>query len=67
MSCPLNRNRWAGSGYRKEPESAEATALQKRIAEMEAERAKQDACLFPVLECKPPGPAPTTQGICKKK
>lgn len=48
MSCPLNRNRWAGSGYTKPAtESADAKALNDRIAAMQAERAKQDATLFP--------------------
>lgn len=46
MSCPLNRNRWAGSGYQKNT-SAENNELDAKMKLMLAEREKQDQKLFP--------------------
>ncbi len=61
MSCPLNKNRWAGSGYVKQPETAEAKVMTSKVAAMEAERAAQDAKLFPPL-----APASCAGGVCAK-
>jgi hypothetical protein len=47
MSCPLNRNRWAGSGYVKQPETAGSKDMDARVAAMMAERELQDAKSFP--------------------
>jgi len=46
MSCPLNKNRWAGSGYEK-PTMASSKELDTKMKQMLAEREKQDANLFP--------------------
>ncbi len=67
MSCPLNRNRWAGSGYVKQPETAGSKDMDARIAAMMAEREAQDAKSFPgfvgMAQCvKPAGNCPG--GIC---
>ena len=77
MSCSLNRNRWAGSGYVKQPETAESKVLNDKMAAMQAERTAQDAKLFPGAATICPGgvcPAPTSKqacsnndGLCKKK
>ena len=48
MSCPLNKNRWAGSGYEKPTTvSASSKELDTKMKQMLAEREKQDANLFP--------------------
>jgi hypothetical protein len=47
MSCPLNRNRWAGSGYVKP--TAASSELDAKIQQMLAERERQDATLYPQL------------------
>ena len=79
MSCPLNRNRWAGSGYVKQPETAESKVLNDKMAAMQAERSAQDAKLFPSASNTCPGgvcPIPVSAskqscgnngGLCKKK
>ena len=77
MSCPLNRNRWAGSGYVKQPETAESKVLNDKLAAMQAERVAQDAKLFPgAASICPDGVCPahsskqvcsSTGGLCKKK
>jgi hypothetical protein len=54
MSCPLNRNRWAGSGYVKQTETAGSKEMDARVAAMMAERDAQDAKSFP-------GPMPPTR------
>jgi len=71
MSCPLNRNRWAGSGYVKQPETGGSKELDARIAAMMAERDAQDAKSFPGAQCVPkepaggmPPPRPTVNGGC---
>ena len=46
MSCPLNRNRWAGSGYQKNTSDAN-NELDAKMKQMLAEREKQDQHLFP--------------------
>jgi hypothetical protein len=60
MSCPLNRNRWAGSGFVKQPETGGSKDLDARIAAMMAERDAQDAKSFPgsvgIAQCVPTGP-----------
>ena len=68
MSCPLNRNRWAGSGYVKQPETAGSKDIDARIAAMMAEREAQDAKSFPGsvgTKCVPKepngGPMPPTR------
>ena len=45
MSCPLNRNRWQGSGYEKP--SSTNSELDAKMKQMLAERDKQDAMLYP--------------------
>lgn len=50
MSCPLNRKRWAGSGYVKTAETsktATATELEKRMKELCEARESQDVTYFP--------------------
>ena len=48
MSCPLNRNRWAGSGYTKpEAQSQEAKEIEARMKAMLSDRAAQDSKYFP--------------------
>jgi hypothetical protein len=59
MSCPLNRNRWAGSGYVKQPETGGSKELDARVAAMMAERDAQDVKSFPGTQCvKPAGGMP---------
>ena len=63
MSCPLNRNRWAGSGYVKQAETTGSKELDARVAAMMAEREAQDAKSFPAVggaQCAPTGGANTT-------
>ena len=45
MSCPLNRNRWVGSGYVKP--TVASSELDSKIKQMIAERERQDATLYP--------------------
>jgi hypothetical protein len=48
MSCPLNRNRWAGSGYTKpEAQSQEAKEMEARMKALLSDRAAQDTKYFP--------------------
>lgn len=48
MSCPLNRRRWAGSGYTKEAsESPAAKELDTKMLEIQAARNLQDMKYFP--------------------
>lgn len=48
MSCPLNRNRWAGSGYTKpEAQSQEAKEMEARMKALLSDRAAQDSKYFP--------------------
>ena len=45
--CPLNANRWAGSGYVKGENTTAKTEADERIAQMMAARASQDTKYFP--------------------
>ncbi len=56
MSCPLNRNRWAGSGYVKQVETPGSKELDARLAAMMAERDAIDAKSFPGAQCVPKEP-----------
>ena len=48
MACPLNRNRWKGSGYTKEDaNTTTSNELSEKMKRMMEERTKQDAQLFP--------------------
>ena len=48
MSCPLNRNRWAGSGYTKPVAQSEtAKEIEARMNAMLAERSSQDTKYYP--------------------
>lgn len=51
MSCPLNKKRWAGSGYCKPDAAAAETEaakeMQKKLQELQNARAAQDATYFP--------------------
>ncbi len=59
MSCPLNRNRWAGSGYVKQVETPGSKELDARLAAMMAERDAIDAKSFPGAVCVKPAAGPT--------
>lgn len=50
MACPLNHNRWKGSGYTKEEKTTDE--LSEKMKRMMEERTKQDARLFPHNEPK---------------
>lgn len=59
MSCPLNRNRWAGSGYVKESApSAAAKELNTKMLEIQAARSAQDNKYFPSSVSEPATAAP---------
>jgi len=45
MSCPLNRNKFAGSGYQKP--TANSSELDTKMKQMQQERERQDAILYP--------------------
>jgi hypothetical protein len=48
MSCPLNRNRWAGSGYTKPVAQSEtAKEIEAKMNAMLAERSLQDTKYYP--------------------
>ena len=62
MSCPLNRNRWAGSGYEKP--SVASSELDTKMKQMMAERERQDTLLYKLPSAndpKPKGNVQTTQ------
>lgn len=61
MSCPLNRNRFKGSGYVKQcAESPGAAELEARMKEMMSVRAAQDVGVFKPTEGLKTAAAPTT-------
>jgi hypothetical protein len=63
MSCPLNRKRFAGSGYTKEcAPSSSASALEKRMAEMLAIREAQNAGNFSARMSEPALPGQPQPG-----
>jgi hypothetical protein len=64
MSCPLNRNRWAGSGYTKPVAQSEtAKEMEARMNAMLAERSSQDTKYYPQANelCT----STSTTGTCK--
>jgi hypothetical protein len=62
MACPLNRNRFAGSGYQKES-SGESAALNDRLKEMMAVREAQDGGNFKPTTSWSSVPAGTDKGL----
>lgn len=45
MSCPLNRNKFVGSGYQKP--TANSSELDAKMKQMLQERERQDSLLYP--------------------
>lgn len=64
MSCPLNRKRFAGSGYTKEAASVSesASALERRMAEMLAVREAQNAGNFSARMSEPAAASASAAG-----
>ena len=49
MSCPLNKNKFIGSGYRKsDTTEKQCSELDTKMAKMLEERMNQDKVLFPL-------------------
>ena len=63
MSCPLNRNRFAGSGYCKPeaPVSAAGKEIEARMLEAQKARSAQDSKYFPQV-----AGVPCAGGVCPK-
>ncbi len=61
MSCPLNRNRFAGSGYCKE-ETNSNKELEDRLKQMMAERTAQDSGVFKPVKAGEVEPQPVGAG-----
>ena len=69
MSCPLNRNRWAGSGYVKPTAAASPAAkeLEARLLEMQASRNIQDVKYSFSPASKVTEPCKSVDGVSQKK